>query len=308
MTHPKAGRVFRIGYLGDAALPDHVSDAFRQGLQQHGYVEGKNLSIELRYTGGRNERLPSLAAELAQLNLDLIVAQTSQAARAAKETTPTTPVVMAGVADPVGRGFATSLAHPGGNMTGVFDLQVDLIPKRLEWLKAAVPKVSRVVMLTNPAGIDPMRLAANRDEQAAAARGLGVTLMRVELDSPEDLEKAVAEAGSLHPDALLLAPTAVNFILRAEIAKYSAAHRLPTIRSRREQAEAGMLLSYGTNLADTYRNVAEYVAKILDGAKPGDLPIEQGKKFELVINLRIAKALRLTIPQSLMQRADDVIQ
>ena len=312
-AQPRSGKQWRIGFLGSASLEDDgesakALEAFRRALQERGYVEGKNLSIERRYSKGKDELLPVLVADLVRLNPGLTIAVTGPAALAAKNATAVIPIVIMAVIDPVGRGLVTSLAHPGTNVTGISELQVDLIPKRLELLKSAIPKASRVVLLSNPGGIEAARLAAIRSEQAVAAQKLGVTLLRVELIDPQGFDRAVAEITRLRPDALFVGPPPVNFILRREIAEFAVAHRLPAIASRREQAVAGMLMSYGASNADTFRNAATYVDKIFKGAKPADLPVEQPTKFELVINLKTAKAIGLTIPPSLLSRADEVIQ
>jgi len=305
-------KVWRIGYLGTTppTTPEaaRIWDAFRQALQDRGYVEERNLLIERRFSGGRDDRYPELANELVRLGVDLIMTVSSPGTRAAKDATSAIPIVMVSGSDPVGRGFVDSLARPGGNITGISDTQVDLIPKRLELLKEAAPKTSRIVSVNYPAGFDAARLAATRSAQAQAAQALGMTLLRVELRAPHEFDKARTEIAGLRPDALLLGPTPANFALRNELAEFAIAHHLPAIAARREEALAGILISYGPSLAETYRNAVAFVDKILKGAKPADLPVEQPTRFELVINLKTAKALGITIPQSVLLRADEVIQ
>jgi putative ABC transport system substrate-binding protein len=312
-AQPRPGKQWRIGFLGSASIEGDAEltkawDAFRLALKERGYVEGTNLSIDRRYSGGKDELFPSLATDLVKLNPDLILTATGPAALAVRDATSTIPIVVMAVSDPVGRGLVTSLAHPGTNVTGISELQVDLIPKRLELLKSAVPNATRVLLLSNPGGIEAARLDAIRANQVKVARSLGVTLLRVELVDPQGFDKAIAEIARLRPDALLVGPPPVNFIMRREIAEYAAANRLPTIASRREQAVSGMLMTYGASNADTFRNAANYVDKIFKGAKPADLPLEQPTKFELVINLRTAKAIGLAIPKPVLERADEVIQ
>ena len=307
------GKVWRIGYIGTAPLttPEqaHLWDTFLEALRKLGYVEGKNLAIELRYSGGNIERFPALAAEMVRLDVDVIVVGSAPGARAAKEATATIPIVMTGASDPVGAGLVASLAHPGGNITGVADYQVDLIPKRLELLKTVAPKVTRVANLFgNFGGFDAAKLAALNAEQDAAAQALGVTLLRIQMNTPQDLESMTAAFVRETPDAMLLNPNPTNFVLRHELAAFALKQRVPAMASRREEVLAGMLMSYGPSLADIYRTGAIYVDKIFKGAKPADLPIEQPTRFELVINMKTAKALGLTIPQPLMLRADEVIQ
>ena len=308
-----AGKVWRIGYIGTTPLTSpeqaRIWDGFLEAMQKFGYVEGKNLAIELRFSEGNIERFPALAAELVRLNVDVIVVGSAPGTRAAKEATATIPIVMTGTSDPVGAGLVASLAHPGGNITGIADYQVDLIPKRLELLKTAAPKVTRVAnLIGNFGGFDPAKLAALNAEQDAAAQALGVTLLRIQMNTPQDLESATAAVVRENPDAMLLNPNPTNFVLRHELAAFALKQRLPAIAARREEVLAGTLMSYGPNFADNYRIVATYVDKIFKGAKPADLPVEQPTKFELVINMKTAKSLGLTIPQPLLLRADEVIQ
>jgi putative ABC transport system substrate-binding protein len=308
------GKVWRIGFLGVRPLTDPTSAAswevFRQTLQEHGYVEGRNVAFERRFSAGDNARNPVLAAELVRLKVDVLVAAGGPGVLAAKEATATIPIVMVGASDPVGMGLVTSLARPGGNVTGMSDYLTDLTPKRIELLKTVAPRVTRVGYLTNAAGWErePARLAAIRKRSDAAAQALGMTLFRVELNAPSEFDSATAAILRGRPDALLLAPTSTNGSLRKEIAEFAIKQGLPSSGGLRHYAVAGVLMSYGP-IADEYvRGAATYVARILNGAKPGDLPIQQPTKFELVINLKTAKALGLTIPQSVLGRADEVIE
>ena len=302
--------MWRIGFLGNAAATDpaaaRIYEAFRLGLQERRYVEGRNLVIERRLAEGRDERLPALAAELVRLKVDVIVTTTGPATEAAKAATSTIPIVIAGISDPVGRGLVTSLARPGGNITGIANLQLDLYSKRIELLKSVVPKVARVVSIGNTASLG--KLAAGRKEQEADAKTIGVTVVRVDLNAPSEWRSVAEAIVREQPDALVLSPAPINFNLRRQIAEFATVRRLPTIGANRDLFVAGILMSYGTDNDDLYRHAAAYVDKIFKGAKPGDLPIEQPTKFILVINMKTAKALGLTIPQSLLLRADEVIQ
>jgi putative tryptophan/tyrosine transport system substrate-binding protein len=309
----QAPRMWRIGILANSPITDpavvRIFEAFFMTLGDRGYIEGKNLVVDRRSADGRDERFPALAAELVGLEPDVIVvAGSGPATMAVKALTSTIPIVMAGVGDPVGRGLVASLAHPGGNITGISNLQLDLISKRVELLKSAIPQIARVVLVSNPAGIEPVHLAAIRKEQDAAMKSLGVILVRIELNTPSDWPSVAQTIVRDRPDALALAPTVINFNLRREIAEFANAQRLPTIGFNRDQAVAGFLMSYGSEADDLYRHVAVYVDKILKGAKPADLPVEQPTKFELVINMKTAKAVGVTIPPSLLLRADTVIQ
>ena len=307
-----AARMWRVGFLGNAAATDpaaaRIYDAFRLALRELGYVEGRNLVIEFRFAESRDERYPAFAAELVRLKPDVIVTTSGPATLAAKAATATIPIVMAGVSDPVGRGLVPSLAHPGGTITGIANLQIDLYSKRVELLKSAVPKVARVVSIGNLAGIEPEKIAARRKAQDADAKVLGVTLLRIELNIPPEWRRVTETIVRERPDALVLAPTPINSSLRREIAEFATLQRLPTIGGNRDQVVAGILMSYGPDGDDVIRQAAVYVDKIFKGATPGDLPIEQPTKFELVVNLKTAKALGLTIPTTVLLRADEVIQ
>jgi putative ABC transport system substrate-binding protein len=303
-------KLYRIGWLGGVAPTtpefERLSGAFREGLREHGYIEGQNLVIELRWTGGQIERSSSLAAELVNLKVDLIVAAGNPRARAAKEATSAIPVVMVYVVAPVEAGLVASLARPGGNVTGVtMDAGLEIVGKHLELLKEAVPKVSRVAVLLNP--VTPLNAAYLRETQTAA-QVLGVTLQFYEVRDPNELESAFAAMTKARTGGLLVLPHPFTFVHARRIAELAAKSRLPAVYPFRESVEAGGLMAYAPNGPDMFRRAATYVDKILKGAKPADLPVEQPTKFELVINLKTAKALGLTIPQSVLIRADEVIQ
>jgi len=304
-----AGKVYRIGYISNSPpnTPEssRLHEAFRQGLRERGWVEGRNAVIEWRFAEGRMERFPDLAADLVRLKVDLIVTTGGPAARAAKQATTTIPIVAVAVSDPVGQGFVASLARPGGNVTGLATLFPELAVKRLGLLKEILPSVSRVAVLWNAA--NPGNVIILRGVQAAA-RTLGVTLQSREVRGPDDFEAAFAKMSRERHDALMILDDPLLFQYRASIVDFAAKKRLPTMHPFRESVEAGGLIAYSVNLAELNRRAAEYVDKILKGADPAELPIEQPTKFELVINLKTAKVLGLTIPQSLLQRADQVIE
>jgi putative ABC transport system substrate-binding protein len=305
----QAAKAARIGYLAtNLAANARLHEAFRQGLRDLGYVEGRNVVIEVRDAEGRNERFPALAAEVVALKVDVIVAPSTPGAMAAKQATKTIPVVFTALADPVTSGLVTSLARPGGNITGVSFLAPEQVGKRLEQLKEAVPGVSRVAVLWQPGDV-PETTAKNLLKEAeVAARALGVRVQFVEARGPADFDRAFSEMTEAHADALSVLTSAILFTEHRRLVDLSAKHRLPAVYPWREGADSGGLMSYGPNVADLYRRTAFYVDKILKGAKPGDLPVEQPTKFELVINMKTAKALGLTIPPSLLQRADQVIE
>jgi putative ABC transport system substrate-binding protein len=308
-----AGKTYRICGLQSAppATPDSARlwQAFQLALGERGFVEGRNVVFERRYIEGRVERIPALAAELVRLNCDVITVTVGDlAVRTLKELTSTIPIVMFGASDPVRDGLVASLARPGGNITGVTDTSLDLIPKQLELLKTAAPGVRRVVYLYGSFGAgDEKTFEERMRNREAAAKALGVDLIRIQMPAPQDFASASAAVLRERADALLISPNSTNFILRNEISEFALRHRLPVVAATRELAAAGVLLSYGNNLAWVFRKSAEYVDKILRGAKPADLPIEQST-FELVLNLKTAKALGLTLPQSLLLRADEVMQ
>ena len=305
----QAGKVYRIGYLGAASPSDpsfqRFFEAFRKGLAQLGYVEGQNIAIESRWAAGKYERLPGLAAELVRLKMDVIVTAAVPAIRAAKEATSTIPIIMAVVVDPVATGLVASLARPGGNITGLSGMTPDLVGKQLGMLKEIVPRVSRVAVLWNPAnpGNPPQLKAAE-----IAARTLGMRLQLLETRSPREIDSAFAAMTKEGASAVVVLVDVLFIDQRTRIAELAVKARLPTMFSQREHVEAGGLMGYGADLQDTFRRAAGYVDKVLKGAKPADLPIEQPTKFELVINLKTAKTLGLTIPPSLLARADQVIE
>ena len=305
------GRVARIGYLAaNLAVADpRTREAFLQGLRDLGYVEGRNLLIEYRDAAGKTERFPALAAELVALKVDVIVAAGGTlAALAAKQATTTLPIVFAAVGNPVAEGLVTSLARPSGNVTGLSLVQQEIVGKSLELLKQAVPEVSRVALLLKP---DSMPDRAKKDRLNAAdvaARALGVRLQVVEARGPEDFDRAFSDMTRARAGALTVLATPVFDSERRRLVDLAAKNRLPTVYSYRSYVEAGGLMSYGPDLPDSFRRAATYVDKILKGAKPADLPVEQPTKFELVINLKTAKALGLAIPPSLLLRADQVIE
>ncbi len=290
----------RIGLLGDAPW-----EPLQQGLHDLGYEEGKNIVFENRRSEGRSERWPDLAAELVRLKVRLIVTVGTPATLAAKRATTTIPIVMAVTGDPLSTGLISSLAQPGGNVTGLTQLGAGLAAKRLELLKEAVPNLSRVAFLWNPANPDQK---SHFNEAQAGAQSLGLTLQSVEVRSGEQLERAFATMMRERPSALLMTADTVHQLRIDWIVAFASKHRLPVMYQLKEHVERGGLMSYGPIRADLFRRAATYVDKILKGAKPADLPVEQPTKFELVINLKTAKALGLTIPQSLLLRADEVIQ
>jgi putative ABC transport system substrate-binding protein len=300
--------VHRIGLLrtGTASAEQPFLESIRQGLRDLGYIEGQNLIIEPRYAEGSDERLRTLAAELVQLQVEVIVAGGSAAIRAAQYATRTIPIVMASSADPVARGFVASLARPEGNITGVSWLGAELGGKQLEVLKEAVPQVARVAVLGNPAspGYGP-----GRDNVAVAARALGLHLQGVELRRADEVDHAFGAMTQGGAEALVVLPEPLLIDgLRGRIAELAAASRLPAMYGWRMYVEAGGLMSYGPSLPDLRRRAASYVARILKGAKPGDLPVEQPTTFELVINLKTAHALGLTIPPSVLFQAAEVLR
>jgi putative ABC transport system substrate-binding protein len=290
------------------AVSPHPQEVFRQGLRDLGYVEGRNVVIEYRDAEGKPERLPALAAELVGLKVDVIVAGGQPHALAAMQATRTLPIVFIGAADPVTSGLVTSLARPGGNVTGLSFLAPELVGKRLELLKQAVPGVTRVAVLWEPGG-QGERTAKDMLKQAeAAARALGVRPQFVEARGPADFDRAFSDMTRARAGALTVLGSVMFVNERRRLVDLAAKNRLPAVYLSREFVDAGGLMSYGPNVADLFRRAATYVDKILKGAKPGDLPVEQPTKFELVINMKTAKALGLTIPQSLLGRADHVVE
>jgi putative ABC transport system substrate-binding protein len=300
-------KLSRIGFLATGAPADTGVrlEAFRQGLRELGYVEGRSIAIEVRWAEGKVERLPDLAAELVRLKVDVILASSTPVALAAKNATRTIPIVFASAGDPVRAGLVASIARPGGNVTGLSLLAPELVARQLQLLKEAVPKASRVAVLSNPA--NPYT-AVMVEETEAAARSLGVRVQFQGVRGADALDSAFTAIMRERPGAILTLFDPMLTAHRARIVELTNKNRLPAMYPHREYAETGGLMAYGASLPDLYRRAATYVDKILKGAKPADLPVEQPVTFELVINLKTAKALGFTIPQSLLSRADEVIK
>jgi len=302
----KAKSSYRIGWLSPASAADGLPnlEALRAGLRELGYVEGQNIAIELRWANGRTERLPQLAAELVRLPVDVFCTAGSQASGAAKQSTSTIPIVFANVAFPDQTGLVASYPRPGGNITGVAFIGPEY-GKRLELLKLAVPKLARVALIYNPENRGSV-LALQETQRWAAP--LGVTLEPQTFRGPDDFEQVFGAIAGKRPDALMTTADPLIHSYRKPIVDFAAKHRLPSMFPGREFVDAGGLMFYGGSIREMYRHAAVYVDKILKGARPGDLPVDQPTKFDMVINLRTAKALGLTIPQSLRLRADHVIE
>ncbi len=302
------GKVYRIGCILTAAPNEtvHLIKALSEGLRELGYVEGRNVVVEKRFAEGRQDRLPALATELVQLKVDVLVTGSNPVIAVVKQLTATIPVVMAVSRDPVGAKFVASLARPGANITGLAnDTAPEIIGKNLALLKEAVPRAARVAFLWNPV---PPGAKASKNVVESAARNLGVSFQSVEVRARDDFDGAFAAMVRERANGVVVAQDPVTFDSRSQVVLLAAKNRLPAVYGVREFAEVGGLMSYGPNIADQFRRAATYVDKILKGARPGDLPIEQPTKFELVINLKTARALGLTIPPSLLQRADQVIE
>ena len=299
-------KMSRIGFLAtnSPAQTTHLLEAFRQGLRDLGYVEGRNIAIEYRWAEGRAERLAPFVVELVGLKVDVIVATSSPLALAAKEVTKTIPIVFATAGDPVGS-LVASLARPGGNVTGLSLLAPEIVARQLQLLKEAVPKASRVAVLSNPA--NPYTVLMIKETEAAA-RSLGVRVQFLGVRGAGALDSTFSAIVKERPGALFVLFDPMLFGQRTRIAEFANTHRLPAMYPHKEYVQAGGLMSYGADLLDNFRRAATYVDKILKGATPADLPVEQPTKFDLVINLKTAKALELTIPQSLLVRADEVIK
>ena len=297
----------RIGFMSLSSGPTPTMD-ISPGLRELGWIEGQNTAIEYRWAANREDQLPALAAELVRLKVDVIVTSSTPAAQAAKRATTTIPIVMTFVADPVGSGLVASLARPGGNITGLTTLARGLVAKRLELLKAVVPGSTRMAVLWQPGALGERAMRDMVEETQAAGRTLGLQLQFVEARRPDDVEQAFTAMREARVAGLLVFPNPMLFEARSNIAAHAATSRLPTVYPWREAASAGGLMSYATNFPDMYRRAATYVDKILKGAKPADLPVEEPTKFELVINLKTARALGLTIPPALLLRADQVIE
>ncbi len=297
----------RMGFLSLSSGPTVTMD-ISPGLRELGWIEGQNIAIEYRWAAGREDHLPALAAELVRRKVDIIVTSSTPAALAAKRATTTTPIVVTFVADPVGSGLVASLARPGGNITGLTTLATGLVAKRLELLKALVSGLTRIAVLRQPNVFSERTMRDMVEETEVAGRTLGLQLRFVEAQRPNDFEQAFSAMKEAHVGGLLVFPGPMFLEARGSMVTHAAQSRLPAVYPWREAAAAGGLMSYSTNFPDMYRRAAVYVDKILKGAKPADLPIEQPTKFELVINLKTAKALGLTIPPALLQRADHVIE
>ena len=302
------GKAYRVGFLsnGWSTASSQNVGALRQGLRELAWVEGQNIVIEYRWAEGKSDRLPDLAAELVRLRVDVLVAGGAAATRAAKEATTTIPIVFVGVQDPVALGAVQSLGRPGANITGpTLTGGLAIVGKQLELLKETVPGVSRVAVLWNPA--NPMHLQQLRDTEIAA-RALSVQVQPVEARSPDEFDRAFSRIIRGRVEALLVSADPMFGAQGTRLANLAATNRLPAMYGLRRHVEAGGLIAYGANELDLFRRAATYIDRILKGAKPADLPVEQPTKFELVINLKTAKALGLTIPQALLLRADQVIE
>lgn len=298
-------KLSRIGVLAADSSSTRVYEGFRQGLQGLGYVEGKNITIQWRFADGNYERLPLLAAELARLNVDVIVAATTLSVQAAHQATGTIPIIMVAVPDPVGEGFVASLSRPGRNITGLTNIVTEVSPKHLELLRAVVPKLSRVAVMINP--LNPSDALVLEQVQGAAYTA-GVKVLAVEASTAKQIEAAFGAMAQARTQATIVAADSFFDVQRDQIAKLALKNRLPTMSSNREMTEAGGMMSYGQDLTEHYRRAATYVDKILKGAKPAALPIEQPTVLQLVINRKSAKALGVTIPEQLVVRADLVVE
>jgi len=300
-------KIPRIGFLGNSTPPleENLVGPFREGLRDLGYVEGKNIVIEWRWAEGKYERFPTLIAELIALNVDLIVTAGTPATIALKKATTTLPLVMIAVGDPVGTGLIASLAHPGGNLTGLTSISPELDGKRLELLREVVPKISHVAVLWNPTS--PLQVVGERETQAAA-HAMGIKVLSLGVQAQEQFDNAFATIRRDRPGALLVLADRLFLHNRARIMDFATQNRLPGVHAYEELVEAGGLMSYGPSYPGMHRRAATYVDKILKGAKPADLPVEAPAKFELVINLKAAKQIGVTIPQSVLYRADKVIK
>jgi ABC-type uncharacterized transport system substrate-binding protein len=306
-AHAQPGKIPTVGFLLEgfsSAVSDATRiEAFRKGLQETGYTEGKTVLIEYRFAEGKRERLPALARELVRLKPDVIVTYGTVGALALKEATTTIPIVTFGSGDPVGRGLVTSLARPGGNVTGLSGLNRDLSGKRLELLKEVIPKLTRVAVLWDASGS-----RNNFKETGIAAQAVGVQLQSLDVRSAEAIERAFKAATERKAQALIMLANPFTTAHATRIAELAIQNRLPSIFSQRVYVESGGLMSYSPNLADLARRTAVYVDKILKGAKPADLPVEQPMKFEFIVNLKTAKQIGLTIPPNVLARADRVIK
>jgi len=301
------GRIPRVGFMGNstAALEVNLVASFREGLRELGYEEGRNIAIEYRWADGRYERFAALVAELIAAKVDVIVTAGTPAALAVKKATSTVPLVMVAVGDPVGTGLVPSLARPDGNLTGLSSVAPDLEGKRLELLREIVPSVSRIAVFIN--SVNPFHATSMRQAQSAG-KTLGVKVQQYDIRKSEDLDGAFAAIRKERPDALLILADRVFLHNRERIVDFTEEQRLPNVSAYKEVVEAGGLMSYGPSYEDMHKRAAIYVNKILKGAKPGNLPIEQPTKFTLVVNLKAAKALGISMPPAVLSRADDVIE
>ena len=308
----QTARVPRIGFIttGSIDLAETRSSiaAFRQGLRELGYVERQNIIIEIRAADSMVERFPALAKELVDLGADVIVASSSLAGRAAKQATATIPIVVPVMGDPVGDGLVETLAHPGGNVTGMTFLGPQLVPKRLALLKEALPSASRIAVLWHPRAYGDQTMSGMVNEAEAAASTLGIRLLFVPVEGPGELDAVASRIAAEHPDAIVVFPSPMLFTERRRIVDIASKLRLPLIAMGKEFVELGGLMSYGADINDFIRRSATYVDKILKGARPSELPVEQPTKFLLFLNLNSAKQLGLTIPATLLARADEVIE
>jgi putative tryptophan/tyrosine transport system substrate-binding protein len=300
-------KIARIGFMGNstAALEANLVDAFREGLREHGYEEGRNIAIEYRWADGEYERFPALVTELIAAKVDVIVTAGTPAALAMKKATTTVPLVMVAVGDPVGTGLVPSLARPGGNLTGLSSIAPDLEGKRLQLLREVVPALSHVAMFVN--SLNPFHVSSMRQARAAA-QAMGIKLQLHDISKSEDLDGAFAAIREERPDALLILADRVFLHNRERLMDFTEEQRLPNVNAYKELVEVGGLMSYGPSYEDMHKRAAIYVDKILKGAKPADLPIEQPSKFTFIINLKAAKALDITVPSQLLGLADQLIE
>jgi putative ABC transport system substrate-binding protein len=305
-----AGPLRRVGFLAirsrsTPSRPDAYYEAFMQGMREHGYVEGQNLVLEWRFAEGNYERLPALAADLVRIGVEAIVTHGTEGTLAAQRATSTIPIVTAAVGDPVARGFAVSLARPAKNITGLSSIVNDLAQKHVELLKVMLPGLSRVALLMNFGNANH---TANLESARAAAKEAGILLMPVDARTPDQIERGFARMTQDGAEAVILASDPFFTGQRHQFARLAAAHRLPSMFPYREYVEAGGLMSYGPNVADSFQYAATFVDKILKGAKPGDLPFEQPTRYYLIINLQTARTLALTVPAMLLARADETFE
>ena len=301
------GRIPRVGFMGNstAALEANLVDSFREGLRELGYEEGRNIAIEYRWADGQYERFAGLVTELIAAKVDVIVTAGTPAALAVKKATSTVPLVMVAVGDPVGTGLVPSLARPDGNLTGLSSVAPDLEGKRLELLREIVPSVSRIAVFLN--SVNPFHATSMRQAQTAG-KTLGIKVQQYDIRKSEDLDGAFAAIRKERPDALLILADRVFLHNRERIVDFTEEQHLPNVNAYKELVEAGGLISYGPSYEDMHKRAAIYVNKILKGAKPGNLPIEQPTKFTLIVNLKAAKALGISMPPAVLSRADEVIE